>query len=49
MMSKTRVKELLQEAKDVTREAKGLVYILLDEPMTDKQKQMILKLFRLLK
>ncbi len=48
-MSKTRVKELLQEAKNVTREAKELVYILLNETMEDKQKQMILKLFRLLK
>jgi hypothetical protein len=48
-MSKSRVKELLQEAKSVTQEAKELVYILLDEPMTEKQKQMILKLFRLLK
>ena len=48
-MSESRVKELLQEAKNVTQEAKELVYILLDEPMNDKQKQMILKLFRLLK
>ena len=48
-MSDTRVKELLQEAKSVVREAKELVYDLLDEPMTEKQKQMILKLFRLLK
>ena len=48
-MSTTPVKELLQEAKSVTREAKELVYILLNEPMEEKQKQMILKLFRLLK
>jgi len=48
-MSESRVKELLQEAKNVTQEAKELVYILLNEPMNDKQKQMILKLFRLLK
>ncbi len=48
-MSKPCIKELLKEAKGITRKAKELVYELLDEPMTDKQKEKILKLFRLLK
>ena len=48
-MSKPSVKELLKDAKNVVREAKELVYDLLDEPMTEKQKEKILKLFRLLK
>ena len=48
-MRKPSVKELLKDAKEVVTEAKWLVYKLLDEPMTDKQKEKILKLFRLLK
>jgi hypothetical protein len=49
MMRKQSVKDLLQEAKITIREAKELVYHLLNEPMAEEQKQIILKLFRLLK
>ena len=48
-MSEQSVKHLIDEAKSVTHEAKEIVYELLNEPMEEKHKRMVLELFRLLK
>jgi len=45
----SKVKQKLEECKEVVREAKEIVLELLDEPMTIEQKNKILELYRLLK
>ena len=48
-MQQQAIKHLVDEAKSVTHEAKEIVYKLLNEPMEEKHKRMVLELFRLLK
>ena len=45
----SKVKKKLREARHVVNKAKHIVYELLDEPMSDQQKEKVLELFRLLK
>lgn len=43
------LKMLIKEAKEQVREAKQLVLMILEEPMTMDQKKQILELYKLLK